>query len=496
MTDKSIVRHPVDIRPGKTLFLSPGCQFAQRVQDHILGEMCEELSEDVNTFMLYLGEAGRGYLQSSCCNSALHSVYTQPMMTDARIHDKIFLLRLAFKGLDDDELEQVAALTEFRTYPANHILCQEGAFEDVLYVIADGRIVISQKTIDGEQERVLREGGRGDVVGEMALIQSAPRAATVRTTTECTVLEMEKKDFETILSRSPRMAIDIVRITLDRIRANDKRMIEDLQKTNKILRQLDRNKLEFIMIAAHELRTPLTVLNGFVNLMRTFPETKANPNLSEVAEGIFTGTNRMHKVVNMMLDLTRIGSETLKVASAPVPLERIIEDLVRDLEKAATERHIQLVVSHAEGTPEIKGDPPLIQKAVYQLIVNAIKYSPDGRKIHITTRPSVMEDNSPSVEIAVRDRGIGIDVEHQDLIFEKFYQVGTVALHSSGKTTYKGGGPGLGLALVRGVARAHGGKAWVESAGHDEVNFTGSTFYLMLPLEPKGTGPLNIESKT
>jgi signal transduction histidine kinase len=84
----------------------------------------------------------------------------------------------------------------------------------------------------------------------------------------------------------------------------------------------------------------------------------------------------------------------------------------------------------------------------------------------------------------VRDRGIGLDYEHQDLIFEKFYQVGEVALHSSGKTTFKGGGPGLGLALVRGVARAHGGKIWVESAGHDEVNFTGSTFYLLLPLAP------------
>jgi signal transduction histidine kinase len=75
-------------------------------------------------------------------------------------------------------------------------------------------------------------------------------------------------------------------------------------------------------------------------------------------------------------------------------------------------------------------------------------------------------------------------MEHQDLIFEKFYQVGGVALHSSGKTSFKGGGPGLGLAIVRGVARAHGGRVWVESAGHDEVNYTGSTFYLQLPVDP------------
>jgi signal transduction histidine kinase len=317
----------------------------------------------------------------------------------------------------------------------------------------------------------------------MALIQNAPRAATVRTTTECTVLEMEKRDFETILSRSPRMAIDIIRITLNRIRENDQREIAELQKMNKVLRQLDRNKLEFIQIAAHELRTPLTVLNGYANLMRSLPDTKTNAALGEVTDGILKGTDRIHAVVNMMLDLTRIGSETWRVSAVPVPLKRIIDDLVLSFESATAERNIHLAVQHAEGVPIIKGDPALIHKALYQLVVNAIKYTPDGEKILITTRPTVMEDDSPSVEIAVRDRGIGLDAEHHDLIFEKFYQVGDVALHSSGKTTFKGGGPGLGLALVRGVARAHGGKVWVESAGHDEVNFTGSTFYLMLPVQ-------------
>jgi signal transduction histidine kinase len=411
-------------------------------------------------------------------------VFILILMNATLTYDKIALLRLALKGLEDNELQEVADLTELRTYPPNYVLCHEGAYEDVLYIIAEGNVVISKKIVEGEEDRVLRVGERGDVVGEMALIQSVPRAATVRTTTECTVLEMEKRDFEVILQRSPRMAIEIIRITLDRLRANDQRMIHDLQKTNQVLRQLDRNKLEFIQIAAHELRTPLTVLNGFVNVMRTFPEITANPALGEVVDGIINGTNRMHKVVNMMLDLTRIGSEYMKVASEPVPLKRIIEDLVREFEETTTARHIQLSVLHAPGTPEIKGDPSLIHKALYQLIVNAIKYTPDGGKVMITARPTVMEDDSPCVEIAVRDRGIGLDAEHHDLIFEKFYQVGEVALHSSGKTTFKGGGPGLGLALVRGVARAHGGRVWVESAGHDEVNFTGSTFYLLLPLAP------------
>ena len=86
-------------------------------------------------------------------------------MENTRVDDKIFLLRLAFKGLDDSELEEMAALTAFRTYPPNHVLCQEGAYQHVLYIIADGRIVISQKVLDGDEERIVRVGGRGDVVG-------------------------------------------------------------------------------------------------------------------------------------------------------------------------------------------------------------------------------------------------------------------------------------------------------------------------------------------
>lgn len=397
-------------------------------------------------------------------------------------HDKISLLRLAFQGLDDAELQEMAELTEFHTYPANHVLCLEGAYEDVFYIVADGNIVISKLMGEGKDEKTLRLGGRGDMIGEMALIQNAPRAATVRTTTECTVLEMEKQDFETILSRSPRMAIDIIRLTLDRIRSNDKTIIEELQNTNKVLRQLDRNKMEFIQVAAHELRTPLTVLNGYVKVLQSAKELAANTSLAGIVDGIVKGTQRIHEVVNLMLDVTRIDAEDLKVASVPVPYKHVIDDIVKGFTKALEERNIRITIQHAQGTPSINGDPALIQKALYQLIINAIKYTPDGELIIITTRPVNMTDNAPGVEIAVRDSGIGLDLEHHDLVFEKFYQVGSVDLHSSGKTAFKGGGPGVGLAIVKGVARAHGGKAWVESAGYDEVNYTGSTFYLHLPL--------------
>ena len=405
-------------------------------------------------------------------------------MRPADTFDKISLLRLAFKGLEDKELREMAKLSQFHTYPAGHVLCQEGAEEDVFYIIADGSVVITQKLSEEEEERILRTGDKGDVIGEMALIQSAPRSATVRTTSTCTTLEMDKEDFETILSRSPRLANNIIRITLDRIRANDRMSIEDLQKTNKILRQLDRNKLEFIQVASHELRTPLTILKGNVELLGSFPEIQANAAASDVLAGINKGTNRLNEVVNLMLDVTHMDDENVQVASVPMLLKQLIDSLVQDFENAATKRKINIITNHANDMPIIHADPELIQKALYHLIINAIKYTPDGGQVTISTRLIKMDGDTQAVEVAVRDTGIGLDPEHHKLVFEKFYQVGSANIHSSGKTTFKGGGPGLGLAMVRGVARAHGGKVWVESIGHDEVNLPGSTFFLQLPVQP------------
>ena len=86
------------------------------------------------------------------------------------------------------------------------------------------------------------------------------------------------------------------------------------------------------------------------------------------------------------------------------------------------------------------------------------------------------------VEIAVKDSGIGIDPQNHQLVFEKFYQTGEVLLHSSGKTKFKGGGPGLGLAISRGIVNAHRGRIWLESPGFDEVKNPGTTVFVQLPV--------------
>ncbi len=254
-------------------------------------------------------------------------------MSPADTYDKISLLRLAFTGLKTKNCKRWPSCLNFTRTRQSTFSVRKGAEEDVFYIIADGSVLITQQLSDEEGERILRTGDKGDVIGEMALIQSAPRSATVRTTSACTTLEMDKRDFETILSHSPRLANNIIRITLDRIRANDRMAVEDLQKTNKILRQLDRNKLDFIQVASHELRTPLTIIKGYVELLDSFPEVNANAEVSDVLAGINKGADRMHEVVNLMLDVTRMDAENLQIASVPVLLKQLVDSLAQDFEE-------------------------------------------------------------------------------------------------------------------------------------------------------------------
>lgn len=257
----------------------------------------------------------------------------------------------------------------------------------------------------------------------------------------------------------------------------------DLQHNNEILKILDRNQKDFIDVAAHELRTPLTIMIGYISMMKLNPIVKENEELNELLTGIGKGTGRLHEVVNSMLDVRRIDSGTLKVIPERVALSSMMDEIVGQLQIEAREtRKLLFRVECETALPLINIDSTLMQKALRHIIINAIKYTPDGGEITVRTHQIILENQEPSIEISVKDTGIGLDAEHLDLIFEKFYQVGPTALHSSSKMAFKGGGPGLGLAIARGITQAHHGKIWIESPGCNDANLQGSTVYLHLPL--------------
>jgi signal transduction histidine kinase len=255
---------------------------------------------------------------------------------------------------------------------------------------------------------------------------------------------------------------------------------EELDKAYRALEKLDRTKSDFIEVAAHELRTPLSLIKGYAQLLET--ELSDSPQVQRLLEGILAGQTRLNEIISSMLDVSRIDSQVLEMIQEPTVLSPILERLRHEFRTALDERGLTLTLAGLDSLPPIEADTGLLYKVFFHLVVNAIKYTPDGGKISVSGALIADPELGSALEIVVGDTGIGIDPAHHELIFEKFYQTGQVSFHSSGRTKFKGGGPGLGLAIARGIVRAHSGRIWVESESYDEETCPGSRFHVLLPV--------------
>ncbi|MCX6078368.1 MAG: substrate-binding domain-containing protein [Chloroflexi bacterium] len=259
--------------------------------------------------------------------------------------------------------------------------------------------------------------------------------------------------------------------------------VEELNIAYNKLEKLDKNKSSFIQVTAHELRTPLTVMKGYLGMLKGNPAVKDNESLLLAVDGVYKGADRLHMIVNSMLDVVRLDGQIITPRLETVIIGLIFQLIQKEYKNEMAERNIALL--YEDGIPNlpfIQADPELLQKALDAIIVNAIKYTPDGGSISLGGQVVADEQLGPCLEIHVRDTGIGIDPANQQIIFEKLLQLGKVELHSSGRTKFKGGGPGLGLAIAAGIVKAHAGKIWVESPGCNEEEFPGSTFFIRLPM--------------
>ncbi len=253
----------------------------------------------------------------------------------------------------------------------------------------------------------------------------------------------------------------------------------DLEAAQQRLELLDKSKSDFISVAAHELKTPLTLIEGYAAMIREmYPPGEENANIMLLLKGIDNGTHRLREIVDDMIDVSMIDNNLLSLNFQPLWVNRILSNLAEELRGSVESRRQNLDIRPFSGSEEMTfGDPERLFQAFRNLLVNAIKYTPDGGKITVDGRklPGFME-------ITIADTGIGINPEYHMLIFEKFGQLGNVSLHSSGKTKFMGGGPGLGLPITKGLIEAHGGTIWVESERMDEETCPGSVFHVMLPI--------------
>lgn len=267
-----------------------------------------------------------------------------------------------------------------------------------------------------------------------------------------------------------------------------KQRTNELETAYRHLSRLDKAKSDFISIMSHELRTPLAVIDGYTQLLQDNTAVTSDEEAQFLVGNILTGTQRMLRTMNDIFDVTRIDNDFLRPYREPLVMQDVLDEVYIKVTPALQKRKLRLTRIGIESLPRIQADKVLLPKLFYHLIVNAIKYTPDGGQIRVVGQFRELSDlPAPIVEILVEDNGIGIEPQHLELIFEKFYQTGQVNFHSSGTSTFKGGGPGLGLAIARGIVQGHGGRIWAESEGYDEAAYPGSRFFVWLPVDsPSG----------
>lgn len=229
-------------------------------------------------------------------------------------------------------------------------------------------------------------------------------------------------------------------------------------------KELDQLKSDFVSTVSHDLRSPLTLMRGYTTMMQMVGEL--NEQQKGYVQKITQGVDNMARLVNNLLDLGRIEAG-VGLQIAPVNVRAVIEDVVGQLGAQAAQKDIKLefVDGARPGEVVIEADQALVQQALYNLVENAVKYTPVGGKVNVK-----MDLRGERVLMQVQDSGIGIAPLDLPRLFEKFYRSGR-------REAFAQRGSGLGLAIVKSIAERHNGRVWVESQLGK-----GSTFYLEMPV--------------
>ena len=375
------------------------------------------------------------------------------------------IIRRAFPGISQPEAEELVSIGEVKSYPLGAILCIENAIEETFYVILRGEVEIT-KTINEDEVRILNQLQQGAFFGEMGLIHNAPRVATVVTTTPVEVLEIRKSSFSRLLEQSSSMSLAMVHEVSRRLRENDEMAIEDLRlKAGELaaayqrLAQEELARREFLTTIAHELRTPLTAARGFLEMAR-FHDLEG-----DALNGILATVGRnMEQIVTLVNDILFLQEVELVMPEMhPTAIGELVEYAVDKLREQADAAGVELKVDIDAEIPLVSGHVRSIQRALGQLLDNAIKFSPDGGEVFIKVAREI-----GGAKVSIRDQGIGIADDILPHIFDRFFHLDKI-----GEDLY--GGLGLGLSITKQVIEQHNGRIEVESKPGK-----GSTFSIFL----------------
>jgi signal transduction histidine kinase len=331
-------------------------------------------------------------------------------------------------------------------------------------------VAVTAATLDGDRERALAAGCNG-YISKPIDVDTFPE---------------QVREFLGGRSEEIGSAEEKARHLLDHSRRLVTRLeekVRELEAANAELQRIDKMKSDFIVLAGHELRTPLTSIYGYTQMLLYSPdipggsEEEGSPRNMLVR--ICDAVQRLNQVFDEIRNVSLIDANRLELAWETVMIEPLVLRAVNNLQDIGPPRDLKFVYQGLGDLPMIEGDSQRIYHALWSIISNAMKYTPDGGTIAVSGR--YIEDEG-MIHVSIQDTGVGIPTGELERIFERFYVLEDTQLHHTSKTALRGGGLGLGLTVTRGIIEAHGGRIWAESEGYDEERMPGSTFHILLPV--------------
>jgi len=243
---------------------------------------------------------------------------------------------------------------------------------------------------------------------------------------------------------------------------NNAQMMQSLQSAYEELSRIDKIKSNFISIASHELRTPLFHILGYAEMLEQDAEGESAENLKRVLKS----ARLMQSLVEDMTNMNMLEARSQELTKELLVLQDVLLEAYQSIAPDAEDKAITTELSLPNGSLKITGDAEKLKYVFLNVYQNAVKYTPEGGKIH--TQITIHKDVA---HIKIQDTGIGIPPNELDTIFDRFRQIEEHLIRSYG-------GLGLGLSIAREVVELHGGKIWAESKGKDQ----GAIFHITLPL--------------
>ena len=257
----------------------------------------------------------------------------------------------------------------------------------------------------------------------------------------------------------------VLEVEVDKATAEIRKTNEELQLAYEEIQTASRMKSQFLAHMSHELRTPLNAVIGFSEILEDQTFGPMNEKQSRYVGNILTSSRHLLELINDILDLAKVESGRVELSLEQFLLQDCLSQVTDVVLPLALNKSIEIKTDLAEDIGLVTADEQRFRQILYNLLSNAIKFTPENGQVEIKAH----RIESGDLRVSVRDTGIGIKKEHQELIFSEFRQV-----EESYARRYEG--TGLGLALTRRLVELHSGKIWVESE-----EGKGSTFTLVIP---------------